>query len=103
VSLLRAQLERLPDRELFLADRRTGLPGIWMRTADLQLEAQSQDIDEVEHSARRHPMLATIAELERAQDATARRVAELLDVGEANVPKEEQAPVRRARRGFDLG
>jgi hypothetical protein len=49
------------------------------------------------------PMLASVRELERAAEATARRVAALLDVGDHQLAESDRAPVRRARGKLDIG
>jgi energy-coupling factor transporter ATP-binding protein EcfA2 len=103
LALLRGTLSKLPDRELFLTDRRTGLPGLRLRTADLVLDATKEEIEQVEREASRHPMLASVAELERARDEVARRVASLLNVQESALPADERAPIRRARAKLDIG
>jgi hypothetical protein len=48
-------------------------------------------------------MLASVPELERAAEATARRVAALLDVGDHQLAESDRAPVRRARGKLDIG
>ena len=104
LTLLRQTLSRLPDRELFLADRRTGLPGVRLRTADLHLEATPDELAALDEVSSSHPALASIPELERAHDATMRRVHELLGKAEREAASpEERGPVRRARGKLDIG
>lgn len=103
LQLLRGELARLPDRQCFLADRRTGLPGIRLRTAELRLAATAAEVAALEAAAGRHPMLASVRDLERAADATSRRVAALLDVREGRLADGEAAPLRRARGKLDIG
>lgn len=103
VQLLRSRLSQLADRECFIADRRTGLPGVWMRTADLTLDASVDEIAAVEAAARQHPMLSSVNELEQAQQEVATRVAALLGVRDVSVPTEERPALRRARNKLDIG
>lgn len=103
LTLLRQTLARLPDRELFLADRRTGLPGVRMRTAELALAATEHELAELDSISTSHPMLAPVAILERAHDETMRRIHALLGKTEASVAPEERGPVRRARGRMDVG
>lgn len=103
VQVLRGDLARLPDRHCFFADRRTGLPGIRLKTADLALSASPSDIAALEAAARSHPMLASVKDLERAAADTATRVARLLDMSEDRLAEEDRAPVRRARGRLDIG
>lgn len=102
-QLLRGKLQKLADRELFFADRRTGLPGVWMRTADLTLEPKPEEVDAVVSAARQHPMLAPVRELERAEREVSSRVASLLNVRDESVPTEERPALRRARGKLDIG
>jgi hypothetical protein len=103
MQFLRGELQRLPDRECYFADRRTGLPGVRLRTADLKLTATRTEIMDLEEAAHGHPMLASVRELERAAESTARRVAALLDVGQHHLAESDRAPVRRARGKLDIG
>lgn len=103
LQLLRSRLSKLADRELFFADRRTGLPGVWTRTADLTLDARSDEIAAVISAARGHRMLAPVRELERAESEVSARVALLLNVREASVSTDERPALRRAQRKLDIG
>jgi len=103
LQMLRARLQKLADREAFFADRRTGLPGVWMRTADLTLDARPDEVKQVVSAARRHPMLAPVRELERAEREVASRVASLLNVREESVASDERPALRRARGKLDIG
>ena len=98
-SLLRHELSMLPNRELILADRRSGLPGLRVKTADLDLACSDTDLDAVEKAGRSHPMLAPVKELERGLDEAMRRVYALLVSAEARAPRSDVAPLRRARGG----
>jgi hypothetical protein len=64
---------------------------------------RAREIASLEEAAHRHPMLASVPELERAAEATARRVAALLDVGDHQLAESDRAPVRRARGKLDIG
>jgi hypothetical protein len=104
LTLLRQELARLPDRELMFADRRTGLPGVRLRTADLHLDATSEELAELGEASCSHPMLSSVEELERHYDGTMRRLRELLGAAERGcVSEEDRGPVRRARGKLGLG
>jgi len=104
LTLLRQELARLPDRELMFADRRTGLPGVRLRTADLHLAATDVELAELEEASRSHPMLSPVGELERNYDDTMRRLHELLGgVERSDNAGENLGPVRRARGKLGLG
>ncbi|MDB4954441.1 MAG: hypothetical protein JWO36_2010 [Myxococcales bacterium] len=104
LALLRQTLSRLPDRHLFLADRRTGLPGVHMKTADFNLSVTEDEIAELDAVSCAHPMLASIAQLEREHDEVMRRVHELLHGAEAAATDvDDIRRVRRARGKLDIG
>ena len=74
LTMLRQGLERLPDRHCYLVDRRTGLPGVLMRTADLALDASLSDVRQLEERAAKCDAVATVAELERGEGDVHRRI-----------------------------
>lgn len=109
-SLLREELTNFPDRECLIADRRTGLPGVRMRTTDLRLDATVEDVRKLEAHAARAPEVAAIAELEAGAEEVRRRVEALLRGGGTPQarPLEHVAPrgtieLRRQRKGLDVG
>ncbi len=103
-ALLRDQLRHLPDREMFLADRRNGLPGVRLRTPDLELACTETDLEAVEHAGRSHPLLAPVKELERGLEEQTRRVHALLTSAEARAATDsEAAPLRRSRGKLGIG
>ncbi len=103
-TYLRQELVRLPDRQLFLVDRRTGLPGVRLRTADFTIDAQPDELEELECATRAHRMLAPVAELERQHEAVMRRVDQLLGRVETLAADDEaRRPVRKARGKLDVG
>ncbi len=106
MALLRQELSRLPDRELFFVDRRTGLPGVRMRTADLVLGASDAEVAALEARARRHPILESVANLERGVAEVDARVRALLDGAprrSSSDASEEPLARRGARRQLDIG
>lgn len=102
-TLLRSTLARLPDRELFFVDRRTGLPSTHLRTADVHLEATDDERAELDDVGRAHPMLAPIAELERVEADVKGRLAELLGTAERRSDPAEVPSIRRATGRLGIG
>lgn len=102
LALLREELSRLPDRECYLVDRRTGLPGVRMRTADLSLDASPEDVRGLVERASRSDLVAPVAELEEGERAVRERVEQLL--GRASPP--DPAPpsaLQRRKRPREIG
>jgi hypothetical protein len=105
LTLLREQLLRLPDRTCYLVDRRTGLPGLLMRTADVNLKASASEVRALEERASRSDAVATIAELEAGEREVNRRIEGLLqaDTREVGDETDPSRPPRRGRRPMDIG
>lgn len=106
LTLLREQLLRLPDRACYLVDRRTGLPGLLMRTADLKLTASAAEIRALEDRASRSDAVATIAELEAGSREVEDRVERLLHSrGEPpeGAGSDGSPASRRGRRPMGMG
>ena len=95
LALRRDELARLPDRHCYFADRRTGLPGVLMRTAHLVLNASREEVRDLEERASRSELVASRRDLEAGEREVRSRVARLL--GES--PPEDPAPLRRRTRG----
>jgi hypothetical protein len=105
LTLLRDGLERLADRHCYIVDRRTGLPGVLMKTADLVLKASPSDVGALEERAAKSDAVATIAELERGEREVQRQIEGLLS-SSSNVGSDDQTaprPPRRGRRPMDIG
>jgi hypothetical protein len=104
LTLLREQLGRLPDRECYFVDRRTGLPGLLMRTADLTLNASSAEVRELEARAARSDAVSTIAELEAGEREVQRRIEGLLSsTSGGRGDEDEPRSSRRGHRPMDVG
>ncbi|MBN2561764.1 MAG: type IV secretory system conjugative DNA transfer family protein [Phycisphaerae bacterium] len=105
LTLLREQLLRLPDRTCYLVDRRTGLPGLLMRTADLKLKASAAEVRALEEHASRSDAVATIAEMEAGERKVARKIEGLLSSASPEGIDEggPARPPRRPRRPMDIG
>ena len=104
LALLRQELSRLPDRHCYFVDRRTSLPGVRLRTADLVLDATRDEVEALKARARRHPILVPTRELERGYDEVMRRMHELLGgVAASSQEPERRAAVRRAQGKLDIG
>jgi len=105
LSLLREELGKLPDRECYFVDRRTGLPGVRLRTADLSIKASAAEVRALERRAAESPLVVPVAELERGLEDTRAMVQKL--VGGESGPEGPDGmngpvPVRR-RRGLGIG
>jgi len=94
LTLLREQLLRLPDRTCYLVDRRGGLPGLLMRTADVRLEATVSEVRALEERAAASGAVATVAELAAGEQKVTRMVERLLGVA----PQEDSEMIASARQ-----
>jgi Helicase HerA, central domain len=105
LTLLRDGLERLADRHCYIVDRRTGLPGVLMKTADLVLKASPSEVRSIEERAAKSDAVATIAELERGEREVHRRIEGLLSSSSNSGSDDRTAPrpPRRGRRPMDIG
>lgn len=105
LTLLREQLLRLPDRTCYLVDRRTGLPGLLMHTADLKLRASAAEVRALEERASRSDAVATISELEAGEHEVGRRMEKLLSAGPGGGSdgNDQARPPRRGRRPMEIG
>jgi hypothetical protein len=105
LTLLRDGLERLPDRQCYIVDRRTGLPGVLVRTADLVLNASPIALRALEERAAKSNAVATLAELERGEREVQQRIEKLLSSapsGGGGTPPAAPPP-RRSRRPMEIG
>lgn len=73
-KMLCEQLKHLPDRHVLLVDNRSGVPGVFMRTAELELYVPPAELEALEAHARNNDLVLPMTTLE----ATARRVEERL-------------------------
>ena len=104
LTLLREQIGRLPDRECYFVDRRTGLPGLLIRTADLILNASSADVRALESRAAKSDAVSSIAELEAGEREVQRRIEGLLSSTSGGRDQENKPQsFRRGRRPLDVG
>jgi hypothetical protein len=105
LTLLRDGLERLADRHCYIVDRRTGLPGVLMKTADLVLKASPAEVRALEERAAKSDAVASIAELERGEREVKARIKELLSSASENENDDQPAPHphRRGKRPMDIG
>jgi hypothetical protein len=105
LTLLREQLLRLPDRTCYLVDRRTGLPGLLMRTADLKLQASAAEVRALEERTSRSDAVATIVELEAGEREVERKIEALLSSapGGSGEGADPPRPPRRGRRPMEIG
>lgn len=93
--LLREELARLPDRQCYIVDRRTGLPGVLIRTADLRLRASEADVRALEVRASRSEFVAAVSDLEVRQAEIRATIARLL----GNDPPDHDSPTAALWRG----
>jgi hypothetical protein len=105
LNLLREELARLEDRRCYLVDRRRGLPGVLMRTADLSPEATDEEVQALEERASQNDAVLSVEELERGENAVKARIAALLKGNPAPPPGATSArPVRRrGPQPIDIG
>lgn len=114
LALLREELAKLPDRQCFLVDRRTGLPGVRMRSVDLVLRATDADVHVLERRSSRAPEVADVSELEAGEREVRLRVEALLSGSSpprasgasadalAHQPQ-QQGPRTRTGKKLDIG
>jgi hypothetical protein len=103
LALLREELARLPDRECYFVDRRKGLPGVRMRTADLKLAATDEDVQALTERASRSDAVASVTELEQGERAVQERVNALLGSDQPQPDPGSPTPRRTRRRRSELG
>jgi len=103
LALLREELSRLPDRECYFVDRRTGLPGAHMRTADLALGASPAEVRALVERAAQSDLVASVSELEQGEREVLERVEQLL--GRAPTPEDPSPPstLQRRKRPSGIG
>lgn len=102
LTLLRDGLERLADRHCYIVDRRSGLPGVLMKTADLTLAAPRADLTALEARAASSDAVASIAELAAGEREVNRRIESLLAASGGQSNNGNPAP-GRGRRPMDMG
>jgi len=103
LTALRDGLAKLPDRHCYLVDRRTGLPGLLLKTADLTLCASPAEIRALEARAARSDVVADVATLDKGLADVGRRIEALMGAGSANDRPETPRPARRGRRPVEMG
>jgi hypothetical protein len=105
ITLLREGLERLPDRQCYIVDRRTGLPGVLVRTADLVMNASVDQVKALEVRAAKSDAVASLSELEAGERDVRARVEKLLTSVPAVGGDDHGStpPPRRGRRPMDIG
>jgi hypothetical protein len=103
LTALRDGLAKLPDRHCYLVDRRTGLPGLLLKTADLTLCALPAEIRALEARAARSDVVADVATLDKGLADVGRRIEALMGAGSANDRPETPRPARRGRRPVEMG
>jgi len=105
LTLLRDGLERLPDRQCYIVDRRTGLPGVLVRTADLAMNASADQIKALEARAAKSDAVASLSELEAGERDVRARIEKLLTSAPSFGGNDNGStpPPRRGRRPLDIG
>jgi hypothetical protein len=103
LTALRDGLAKLPDRHCYLVDRRTGLPGLLLRTADLTLNASTSEIRALEARAAQSDIVANVATLEYGLTEVNRRIEAIMGNGPPNDDSETPRPARRGRRPMNMG
>lgn len=100
---LREEFARLPDREMLLIDSRTGQPGLFVRTANVELTATDAEVQALRARASQNAFVRPVADLEQGLRAVEERLAAL----RARVPKSAATAAgtgtRRGTRPVELG
>lgn len=103
LALLKEEHCRLPDRHAYLTDRRSGLPGVLMRTADLNLDATDGEVRELEAHAASSDAVVSVAEVEAEERALAERLGALLGRTSTRRSGSESPLPRRGRSPVEMG
>lgn len=102
-EVLREEFARLPDREMLLIDSRSGQPGLFVRTANVELTATDAEVQALRARASRNSFVRPVADLEQGLRAVDERLAAL----RARIPKTAAAAAgtgaRRGTRPVELG
>jgi hypothetical protein len=103
LTALRDGLAKLPDRHCYVVDRRTGLPGLLLKTADLSLSASPAEIRALEARAAQSDVVADVATLEKGLADVDRRIEALMGGASQKNDPGNSTPPRRGRRPMNMG
>ena len=104
LMLLREGVARLPDRHLYLLDRRSGLPAALVRSADLTLRAPETEVQALSERTARSQAVVLVGEAEKQAAEMRSRLAALLAPNTPASAGVARLPVkRRGPRPVDMG